>query len=323
MSGEGELRFDAARVSAILERLERLAAGDIQVPIAISDRHDELDAIAFGINVLADELRWTHARMSESERTKITALRDELAHLGRVTMLDALTISLAHEINQPLTAVMANAEAALQLLSAESPPLGELRETLHEILEDNKRADDVVRRMRALLKKGTTRFEPVDLNSTVSDAVRLVQGNAVSRRIVVNAEFAADLEPVIGDRVQIHQVVLNLLMNAFDAVQPCEVASRRVRVCTSCEEHAAIVDVADSGPGLTDDEMAQVFQPFFTTKPDGMGLGLSICRTIVDAHGGTIDARRNPDAGMTFSAQFPLWRHHGTLLPIQANTRVT
>jgi two-component system sensor kinase FixL len=307
MSNDTRLGFDATRVHQILEGLERLAAGDTQSGLTISSRHDELDAIAHGINVLADELRFAHERITEAERVKLGQLREELAHLSRVTMLDALTISLAHEINQPLTAVMANAEAGLRLLSMDPPQIREVRETLHEILCDNKRADDVVRRMRALLKKGATRFEPIDLNSTVSDAVKLVESNALGRRIAVDAQFAVGLAPVLGDRVQIHQVVLNLLLNAFDAVQPCEIAARRVVVRTSAHEKTALVEVADCGPGLTDQEIGMVFEPFFTTKPDGMGLGLSICRTIVDAHGGTIDARRNADVGMTFAAAFPLW----------------
>jgi two-component system sensor kinase FixL len=284
------------RMIALLGQLERLAAGDTRASLDISPLHDELDAIAFGVNVLADELRWAHARITE-----------ELAHLGRVTMLDALTGSLAHEINQPLTAVMANAEAASRLLAAQPPRIDELRQTLNEIVSDNKRAGDVVRRMKALLRKGVRQQEALDLNGCVVEVVKLVQGNAVSRQISLDIDLAPGLDRVLGDRVQLQQVVLNLLMNAFDAVQDRGEADRRVAVRTSRQGTTATVDVSDRGRGISDEALAKVFEPYVTTKREGMGLGLWICRTIVAAHGGTLTATRNPAVGMTFSANFPMW----------------
>jgi signal transduction histidine kinase len=299
---------DRDRLHAFIETLEKLAAGDTQSKLSISSNHDELDAIAFGINVLADELRWVHARMTASERIKAEELRDALAHLGRVAMLDVLTGSLAHEITQPLTAAMTNAAAALLLLPDEPPQNGDLRDTLNDILSETKRAGDVVQRMRALLKKGAAHHEPVDLNDAVSDVVKLIHPNAVGRRIVLEVDLAAGLEPVPGDRVQIQQVVLNFLMNAFDAVQLREPIARRVRLRTSVRDRFGIIEVSDQGPGLSDESLATIFEPFHTTKPDGMGLGLWICRGIVAAHGGTLSASRNTDVGMTFSATFPLTR---------------
>jgi signal transduction histidine kinase len=236
---------------------------------------------------------------------QVAALREELVHLGRVAMLDALAGSLAHEINQPLTAVTANAEAALHFLAASSPPLAELRDTLTDIRNDNQRAGDVVRRMRTLLKKEATRQEPFDVSGAVVDVVKLISGNAVSRRIAIDLDLAADLAPVLGDRTQFQQVLLNLLLNACDAVQDAEPQRRRVSLRAEQRARMALFQVRDRGAGLSDGEIARVFEPFYTTKRDGMGLGLSICRTIVQAHGGTLDAMRNADQGMTFSATFP------------------
>ena len=255
--------------------------------------------------VLAAGLDITARKQAEFQAA---ALRDELAHLGRVTMLDALTGSLTHEINQPLGAMMANTEAALRMVSVHPLPLRELRDTLNELLSDNRRAGDVLQRMRALLKKGATRYEPLEVNTTVTEVVKLVQGTAVGRRIALEVELASDINPVLGDRIQIQQVVLNLLMNAFDAVQERDVDNRHVRLRTAPREQAAVVEVIDRGAGLSDDVLALIFEPFYTTKKDGMGLGLSISRAIVGAHGGTLDATRNPEVGMTFSASFPFWQ---------------
>jgi len=255
--------------------------------------------------VLAAGLDVTDRKHAEFQAA---ALREELAHLGRVTMLDALTGSLAHEINQPLAAMMANTEAGMRMLSIHPLPLRELRDTLNELLSDNRRAGDVLQRMRTLLKKGATRYEPLEVNTTVTEVVKLVQGNAVGRRIALDVELASDIAPVMGDRIQIQQVVLNLLMNAFDAVQERDIHERHVRVRTTPCEQGAVVEITDRGSGLSDEALALIFEPFYTTKKDGMGLGLSISRAIVGAHGGSLDAMRNPEAGMTFSASFPFWQ---------------
>jgi two-component system sensor kinase FixL len=248
--------------------------------------------------------------VTERKQAEIQAavLRDELAHLSRVTMLDTLTGTLAHEINQPLTAVMANTEAALRLIAARPPQIRELADTLKEILNDNRRAGDVVRRLRTLLRKSEALYEPVEINGSVTEVVKLLQGRAISQRIALDVQLAAGIGPVLGDRIQIQQVVLNLLMNAFDAVQDAWTGDRRVSVRTWLRDSSAVVDVCNYGASLSDEDLSKIFEPFYTTKRDGMGLGLSICRAIVTAHGGTLDAARNAGAGMTFSASFPLCR---------------
>jgi len=233
-------------------------------------------------------------------------LRDELAHLSRVGMLGALTGTLAHEINQPLAAVGINVEAALQLLEARPLSLHDLREALSDIRDDNQRAGAVLQHMRTLLKKSPARLEEMEVNSTVGEVVKLTKSDALRRGIVVKVELSPWMRPILGDRVQIQQVVLNLLMNACDAVENNEIALRRVRVKTVPRKDAMIIEVEDSGAGVSDEQLEHIFEPFYTTKREGLGLGLSICQSIVAAHGGTLDAARNPRGGMIFSVTFPI-----------------
>jgi PAS domain S-box-containing protein len=240
-----------------------------------------------------------------SDRLRANALRDELAHLGRVSMLSVLTGALAHEINQPLTGISLNAEAAELLLASQPLQLQTLRDILREIRADNQRAGDVIQRIRSLLKKEAVCFEPVDINATVTDVVKLVNGTALRRGIRIDLSMAQDARPVRGDRVQVQQVLLNLLMNACDAVEHNAPQLRRVGLRTNPTADGMAVLVKDLGTGLSDEEMARMFEPFYTTKSDGMGLGLSICHAIVAAHDGTLDASRNPDRGMTFAVTFP------------------
>jgi C4-dicarboxylate-specific signal transduction histidine kinase len=260
-----------------------------------------------GENIVGAVVCFSDITQRKQAEERVAMLRDELAHLNRVGMLSALTSALAHEINQPLTAVRVNAEAGLILLASGQPALHEVRAALSEIRNDTQRAAEVVRQVRTLLRKDTTRIEAVEVNSTISDVVKLMENSAARRAILVEVELAPETRPVRGDRIQLQQVILNLLMNACDAVQQNEKHHRRVSLKAHVGADALLVEVSDNGAGLADDEIARVFEPFYTTKHEGMGLGLSICRTIVDAHGGSLVATRNSDRGMTFSARFPYW----------------
>ncbi len=241
--------------------------------------------------------------ISERKRAEQEArgLRDELAHAGRVTTLGALTGSLAHEINQPLAAIMTNAQAALRLLAASPPDLVELRAALTDIITDNGRAAEVLRRLRTLLRKDTSKYSPHDINDGVEEIVKLIRTDAIEKQISLEVDLCPHLPPVLGDRVQLQQVTLNLLMNAFDAVRDRDVDRRQVTLRTFPVDGRVGVSVTDAGFGLSDDQLSQVFEPFYTTKADGMGLGLSICQTIIAAHDGAISADRNGGPGMTFS----------------------
>jgi PAS domain S-box-containing protein len=244
----------------------------------------------------------TERRRAEQQARE---LRDELAHVGRVTTLAALTGSLAHEINQPLAAIMTNAQAATRLIAAPVPDLGELRAALADIVSDNQRAAEVVRRLRTLLRKETSEYAPVDLNDSIDEVIKVLQSDIVARRIALDVDLDARLPRVLGDRIQLQQVALNLLMNAFEALERADLPARRVTLKTVWDGPSVTVSVVDCGIGLTDDQVPRMFEPFYTTKPDGMGLGLAICQTIMNAHDGTVIVERNAGSGTTFSFSLP------------------
>jgi PAS domain S-box-containing protein len=226
-------------------------------------------------------------------------LQEELTHTSRVMALGTLTGSLAHEINQPLTAIATNAHVAIHALDANPLDAGEIRAALRDIVRDNQRIDEVLRRLRLLLKKDRRDYTPVDLNLIVDDVLGLVRSNLIQRRIRIDVAHGSRLPSVLGDRIQLQQVVLNIVMNAADAVSAEAPEERYMKVSTVMRDGQVVVSVSDRGAGLSDAAFEQLFTPFFTTKPDGMGLGLSIARTIMDAHGGQIHVTRNADRGLT------------------------
>jgi C4-dicarboxylate-specific signal transduction histidine kinase len=245
--------------------------------------------------------------ITERRRAELQAreLRDELAHVGRVTTLAALTGSLAHEINQPLAAVMTNAQAARRLIAAPVPDLAELRAALADIVADNQRAAEVVKRLRTLLRKDTSEYGPVDINDSIGEVIKVLQGDIAARRIALDTDLAPLVPLVLGDRVQLQQVILNLLMYAFEALDGDDRSVKPVLIRTAVVDGMITVEVEDDGIGLTDDQLPRMFEPFYTTKPGGMGLGLAICQTIVSAHDGSVTVSRNASRGTTFSFSLP------------------
>ena len=242
-------------------------------------------------------------RRSEMEGQR---LLQDLAHVGRVSTMGELTASLAHELNQPLTAILSNAQAAQRILHAGGADLAEIREILGDIVEDDKRAGDVIRRLRGFLKKGQLEFSTLDVGELVSQVARLVSSDAIIRNVVIRLDLAIGLPPVGGDRVQLQQVVLNLLMNGLDAMRESDAGERTLVLRTFMASPASVVvAVTDSGVGIKEANLEQVFHAFYTTKPDGLGMGLAIARSIVEAHGGQLDARSNPEGGTTFSFTLP------------------
>jgi C4-dicarboxylate-specific signal transduction histidine kinase len=226
-------------------------------------------------------------------------LQDQLAHAGRVVALGTLTGSLAHEINQPLAAITTNAHTALALLGASQPDVAEVRAALSDIKDDTRRIDEVLRHLRSLLRKERRDYDAIDVNSLVTEVLALVHSDVIRTQISLDVELAPNLTRVLGDRIQLQQVVLNLLLNACEAVRSVDVSRRHVQLTTTAEDGNVIVSVRDSGVGFSVEEIDRMFEPFFTTTAHGMGLGLSICRTIIDSHGGLISARPNPDHGLT------------------------
>jgi signal transduction histidine kinase len=237
--------------------------------------------------------------------------RDELAHLSRVTTLNELSGSLAHEIYQPLAIILSNAQAAQRLLARTPPDLDEVREILVDIVDEDRRAGQVIERLRSLFKRGETRRMPVILNDIVDEALALTQHNLVARGVTTKVFMASGLPQVMGDRIQLQQVLLNLLLNAADAMSVQAPETRHIHLSTARSGDSVRLTVRDEGPGLPAD-VEKIFQPFNTSKPDGLGLGLAISRSIVTAHGGRIWAESHSGQGAVFHVEIPVMNLHAT-----------
>jgi signal transduction histidine kinase len=249
------------------------------------------------------------ANVLSRRQEELTAqrLRQDLAHIGRVSAMGELTASLAHELNQPLTAILSNAQAGQRLLAADVVDHAELREILNDIVTDDKRAGEVIRRLRALMKKGDLEYASLDLNGVVRDVARLVRNDAILRNVSMSLELAPGLPRVRGDRVQLQQVVLNLVLNGLEAMQEPGASERSLAIRTArVGEAEVVVAVQDSGAGIDDTNADRIFQPLYTTKAEGLGMGLAIARNIVDAHHGRLEAANNPESGATFRFTLPL-----------------
>jgi PAS domain S-box-containing protein len=232
--------------------------------------------------------------------------RDELTHVLRVATMGELATSVAHELNQPLSAIAANSQAALRFLAAEEPDTEEVTEALTDITSDVKRAGEVIRHMRDLLIRREVQREPVDMNEAVSHVAGLLHSDAVSRHVTVTLDLADELPTTSGDRTQLEQVMLNLMVNAFEAMTTSEIDRRELVVRTSVgDAGAAEITVSDTGPGFHPVRPDDVFEPFVTTKINGLGMGLSISRSIIDAHGGLLEAVHNPAGGATLRITLP------------------
>jgi len=242
-----------------------------------------------------------------TDRKRAEEAKQQLAHATRVTTMGALAGSLAHELNQPLTAILSNAQAGSRFLAGSAPNVTEIREVLQDIAQNTKRASEVIRQLRKLVKKDELQFEPVDLDQLIRDVARLLHSDTVIRKVRIALHSHAESRMLRGDAVQLQQVLLNLLLNAFDAMKDVEEDDRIVTVRTR-QIYAGSVQIAvsDRGTGIEPQRLARLFEPFQTSKPDGLGLGLSICRSIVEGHGGRLWAENNPDRGATFCFTVPV-----------------
>jgi len=255
-----------------------------------------------GLSVLASIVDVTARKAAELAADRHRA---ELAHVGRLATMGELTASLAHELNQPLAAILSNAQAAQRLLSVTPSDLEEIREILKDIVYDDNRAGQVIQRLRALVRKEPPALAALDLATTLREVVLLLHSDAILRSSQVVLTVAPGLPAVWGDRVALQQVALNLLLNAFEAMRDRPAEERHVSVCAQVDAAGMVkVAVHDRGVGLGD-KVDLVFQQFYTTKPDGLGMGLSISRSIVEAHGGRLWAENNPEGGATFYFTVP------------------
>jgi C4-dicarboxylate-specific signal transduction histidine kinase len=246
-----------------------------------------------------------NVRLFEAEKQRTLAL----AHANRVSMMGNLAASIAHEVNQPVAAVVTNAHAALRWLDAQPPDLGEARQALGDIMKDGNRANDVIGRIRGLINKVPPRHDPLDINRAIVDATALTRSELLRHRIALQIQLAQELPAVQGDRIQLQQVLLNLILNAIEAMSAVNEGPRELLISSASNAvEGILVAVRDSGPGLTPERVARLFQAFHTTKPAGMGMGLSICRSIVEAHGGRVWATANAPRGAIFQFTLPARR---------------
>jgi len=256
---------------------------------------------------LNDELEKRVDERTRQLRQTSEALHEaqaELAHVNRVTAMGQLAASISHEVMQPITAGINNTEAALHWLDAEN--LAEVREALGHAVREGNRAIDVIGRIRALIKKAPPRKDALDINEAIREVVGLTRGEAVKNNISVQTQLAEGLPRIQGDKVQLQQVILNLIINAVEAMSSVPEDARKLLISARKDVGGVVVVVQDSGPGLSPESLDRLFDAFYTTKASGMGMGLSICRSIVEAHGGQIWASRDVGPGATFQLTLPL-----------------
>ena len=242
-----------------------------------------------------------------TDRKLVEEAHRDLIHASRVAALGELTASIAHEVNQPLGAILSNAEAAELLLESESPPLDELRKILADIRNDDVRAGEIIHHIRLLMRKRALKRGSLDVNELSAEVVRLMETEVQRRNVSLNTEFTAAPATIFGDRVHLQQVLMNLILNGMEAMADIPAAERRLYVRTASNGQRRVeISVTDSGRGIPPEKLPRLFDSFFTTKENGMGLGLAIARSIIDAHHGRIFAENNSDGGATFQFDFPV-----------------
>ena len=250
--------------------------------------------------ILLAETTWLYVHLARSNDVLQRERHNKLASM------EAMAALIAHEVNQPLGSILTNVETMQSMLQSSAPDISEIREIAADINRDDVRASEVLRRIRTLLKKVPFEAKPIDLNENVRQAVALLSSQAAARQVEVSIAIGFPLLPISGDRVQIEQVLVNLIVNAMDAMSENLVSDRRLTIQTSLRDEFAEVAIADAGPGIPPDTLQGVFEPFVTTKAHGMGMGLSIARTIIEAHNGTISAHNQAKRGAVFRIRLPL-----------------
>jgi len=303
--GSFQLQFEKLKTEAII-RFERtfLRTDGTTVPVEVSASQVRYGHFQTVVRNISDRKR-SEAALEKAEEALRKAQAD-LAHVSRVTTMGELVASIAHEVNQPLGAIVTNGHACVRLLSREAPDLNKSLEVIERMISDGMRASEVIKRIRDLLHKAPPEKAPLNINETVQEVIALVSSDVLRSKIELRAELAADLPPVVGDRIQLQQVILNLILNARDAMSEVRTQPRELLITTLKNKSGdVVVAVRDSGKGLDAKDAERIFDPFFTTKSEGLGLGLSISRRIIEAHGGTLWAKPNEGKGATIQFILP------------------
>jgi signal transduction histidine kinase len=267
--------------------------------------------IALIAAVILIQAAFISALLREHQRRQLAEVQArqrmaELAHVNRFSTAGEWTASIAHEINQPLGAILTNAETADAILQSSTPDVTELKEIVRDILQDDRRATEVIRRMRSLLRKAPFELTNIDLNDLVRETLQFLSSLAAGRQFELVSAITPNPLPILGDRIQLQQVILNLVLNGVDAMRDTPGENHVITVRTSRVEQFAELSVADRGPGIPEDKLKKVFEPFFTSKSEGMGMGLSIARTIIEAHRGQIWAKNRDHGGASVRIRIPL-----------------
>jgi PAS domain S-box-containing protein len=319
--GRSPLDIDPDADEALMKWIKgRLDNGEI---VSFESRHRRRDGTVFPVEIRVREFgqggqrfalslvrditdrKRAEAEARESER-RYQEMQMELAHANRVATMGQLSASIVHEVSQPITAVLANAHTALHWLGTQPPDLEEVRQVLGRILRNSDRAGDVIGRIRALINKAPPRKDGLEINEAILEVIALTRRETVKNGVSVETQLAEGLPPVQGDRVQLQQVILNLTMNAVEAMSGVNEGLRDLLISTGkAESGGVLVAVRDSGPGLTPATLEHLFEAFYTTKPSGLGMGLSICRSIIEAHGGRLWAEANEPQGAIFQFTVP------------------
>jgi len=267
--------------------------------------HVEFNGAGQPVRMRGASLDITKRKQAEEQAER---QRNEMAHLSRVSTLGELSGSIAHELNLPLSSILSNAQAAQRVLAHGDADLAELRDILNDIVSEDKHAGEVIRRLQLFLKKGEVQRHSLNINEVVEDVLTLIRSDLVNQKVTVDTELARNLPMVTGDAVQLQQVLVNLVVNACDAMSDCTTPERRLLIRTAIDtgSSAVLLSVRDRGDSIPEEKLEQIFEPFFTTKEKGMGLGLSVCRTIITAHQGKLWATNNPDRGATFHFSLPV-----------------
>jgi C4-dicarboxylate-specific signal transduction histidine kinase len=294
--------FVASDGAEVLDADFRIRRGDGEVRWLVSKVRPWRDVRGRVRRVSGVTIDVTDRRLADAESQH---QRQQLAHLTRVAILGQLSGALAHELNQPLTSILSNAQAAQHFLERDPVDLKEVRDILEDIVNDDKRAGEVIRRLRAMLKRGETQMQQLDVGQVVREVLALAHSDLVVRQVEVTAVIGNGLPAVPGDRVQIQQVLLNLLLNASEAMVSSPRRDRHLEIFVAHEGRAVHVKVSDRGTGIAEGHLESIFDAFYTTKSNGLGLGLSICRSIISAHGGRLWATHNEGSGSTFHFTLP------------------